>query len=274
MSNPYNATLVADGHVHVYPAYNLESCFAALDANLSKMAGRVAANGTRVVKAAFLAERSDCRFFAELGKRPPRAGDYTVRATSERAALIVRRGGEPAFYLVAGRQVVTAERLEWLALALAEEVPDGLPADEALDRIRAAGGAPVLCWAPGKWWFRRGRVIRELLKARRAGDFLAGDTSLRPGLWMTPLLMRRARGMGHRIVAGSDPLPFAGEERVMGTYGFSMQCAFEESRPAGSLREALLNGGPVRFLGRRGSLFGVLRRLAANEAIRKSAVRA
>ena len=273
MGNSFNATLVADGHAHVYPGYNLEDCFAALDNNLSRMAGRVDAGGMRVVKAAFLAERSDCRFFAEWEKRPPKAGAYTVRATAERAALMVRRGGEPAFYLLAGRQVVTSERLEWLALVLAGDVPDGLGAGETLERIHAAGGVPVLCWAPGKWWFKRGRAVRRLLAGYAAGDFLLGDTTLRPGLWLMPLLMRRARRMGHRLLAGSDPLPIAGEERVMGTYGFAMRFAFDESRPADSLRSALLHGGDIRFAGRRGGALHVLRRLAANQAARKKARR-
>ena len=271
MSNAFNATLVADGHVHVYPAYDLGAVFSAIDRNLSSLAGRLDAKGTRIVKAAFLAERSDCRFFSEWCKRPPRRGEYTIRATAGKAALLVRRGSEPAFYLLAGRQIVTSERIELLGLIMAGEVPDGVHARATLERIRAAGGIPVLAWAPGKWWFRRGRTVRALLNTSKAADFMLGDTTLRPTLWLTPGLMRRARRMGHRIVAGSDPLPFAGEERVIGTYGFSVPFVFDESRPADSLRDALQNGGPIRFAGRRGGLSDVLRRLAANQAVRKNA---
>lgn len=272
MTNTFNATLVADGHVHVYPVYDLAMSFSALDANLSKMAGRAGADGKPVVKAAFLTERSDCRFYSEWCKRPPRVKEFTVHATAEKSALLVRRSGEPVFYLLAGRQIVTSERLEWLGLIMAGDVPDGLSSSEALARIRAANGVPVLCWAPGKWLFKRGRIIRALLGDSKAGPFPMGDTTLRPYLWMMPALMRRARRAGHRIVAGSDPLPFAGEEKVMGTYGFSMPFIFDERRPAGSLRNALLSGGSIRFTGRRGSLSEVLRRIASNEAVRKSAL--
>jgi len=123
---------------------------------------------------------------------------------------------------------------------------------EIIQRVRANGGLPVLNWAPGKWFFGRGRVVAETLAACSPQELLIGDTTLRNTLWPVPRLMQRARQSGFRIIAGSDPLPFAGEERLVGSYGFTLTGDFSPEKPATSLLKLLSDSAcQIDFIGKR-----------------------
>ena len=174
--------------------------------------------------------------------------------------------------LVAGRQIVTQERVEILALALVDDVADEQSADDTLEQIQAAGGVPVLSWAPGKWLGPRGRIIARLLKQHEPGQLLLGDTSLRPAIMPEPWLMQRARQRGFGVVHGSDPLPFAGEERMMATYGSRLNGDWDEARPLASLRALLRTPALAsKAAGQRCGLFDLVRRLRSNARVRSSA---
>jgi len=255
-------SIVADAHVHIYPFYDLAAVLGHLAANLGAHAGEVAT-------VALLAERSDCHAFRDMSAYEAQLAEegWSVSAASDDLAWILLREGGLSLYVVAGRQVVTAERLEVLALTADADLPDGLSAAEAVGRVADEGAVPVLAWAPGKWFGGRGRVVRQLIDAAVPGGLLIGDTSLRPTCWAEPLLMRRARRRGLRILCGSDPLPFAGEERVAGTYASVLGAEFDPARPVASIRRALHDPDlRVRHAGHRCGPCEVLRRLRQNAA--------
>lgn len=256
--------LTADGHVHLYPCYDAKTALDSLRRNLARTAG------TAAVQLAFLAERSDCHFFRELAGRGPAMLRAPVQVDKLDNALLLREEGYPDLYIFAGRQVISAERVELLALTTDAAIPDGRPAVEAVGLIQRTGGLPIVSWAPGKWFFSRGRVVARLLERFQPGTLLVGDTSLRPVGWPTPLLMRRALTRGFGLVAGSDPLPFAGEERILGTYGMQMKAAFDREDPVGSMRAVLARPGFMPALtGGRGGFPATLRRLLLNSRARK-----
>jgi hypothetical protein len=259
--------IVTDTHVHLYPCYDLGLAIRNLVENLN----RVAAGGA--VCAAFLAERADCCFFRDLrtGKIGAVSPGLAILPTMEENGLVLVENGQPRLYLFAGRQVATAERIEILALTVDAAVPDGLSAEETVRRILAAGGVPVLSWAPGKWFFKRRKVVKALINGFGPGQILIGDTSLRPAVWPEPGLMRLARSKGLGVVAGSDPLPFAGEEGRMGSYVSVLDGPFSPDGPVISVRAVLKSAGPgAARVGRRGSLWDVLARLRKNARARKA----
>lgn len=82
--------------------------------------------------------------------------------------------------------------------------------------------------------------------------------------------MRFARERGMRVVAGTDPLPIVGEERVIGTYGIVGESDFNWRDPIGSIRSMLLSSPTMRMVGRRGDLRDVWRRLSELRRNKKS----
>jgi len=254
--------VVADTHLHLYACYNPGRAITCLAGNLNELAGRDAA------RLGFLAERHDCSFFASLvgGEMKTEPSTPQIRSNTGGESLVVEEENGGGLYLFPGRQVVTAERIELLALATSADLPDGMSAVEAIEKTLGEGGVPVLAWAPGKWFFGRGRVVGKLLERFDPAALLIGDSSLRPTIWPEPRLMRRARHLGFRVVAGSDPLPFPGEEVMMGSYATALGGEFDPSRPLASARQLLRGGEDPVPVGRRGGPIQVIRRLRQNAA--------
>jgi len=261
-------SIVIDAHIHLYPCYRLPAALAALHANL----GRLSAGGAR---AAIFAERSDCRFFRNMRDgRAPVAGWQLTPANDPAGEALVAASGADRVFLFPGRQLATAERLEVLALLTDADLPDRAPIEETIAAVRDAGGLPALNWAPGKWWLARGRIVRDLLQRSSPGNLLLCDTSLRPGAWREPAPMRCAARRGFAIVAGSDPLPFPAQERLLGSYGTLAEAPFDAQAPALSIRRALtgLHGG-LRRGGRRRPLPDVLLGVIRNTLARREKTR-
>ena len=250
--------LIADTHVHIYPVHDAAQTFRSACA-----AQVLSGDGARAL---CLTERFDCHAFRSL-VAAGRAGEFAIVPSAEPDALRVSDGKGGDLFLFAGRQIVTAERLEVLALTVDDVIPDGQPITTVLEHVKKSGGIPVISWAPGKWLFKRDVVVRHVLEQARAGELLLGDTTLRPPVWLEPTLMRYARCKGLGIVAGSDPLPFAGEEVQAGRYGIRAAAGFDPERPVSSLRALLRGpGNGWQLYGRRSSTLEVVSRLRAHHA--------
>lgn len=178
------------------------------------------------------------------------APDWTVESTDEDDSLLVTSRDGARLLLIAGRQVVTSERLEVLALATAEEYEDGLPLREAAAMVASSGAVPVLPWGFGKWTGRRGRAVRNLLSSPAASHLFLGDNGGRPGLMWEPRMFRFARDRGVPVLPGSDPLPIPAEVRKPGRYGFVLRGHLNARSPATSIRAMIATRAPARPFGR------------------------
>lgn len=243
--------VVADGHVHYYPCFGWDRF---LDAAAANFAGVGKADAARCL---LFAERSEDDELAKLGAGigPGLPRRWVVRPLGETGSLTVARAGV-RLYLVPGRQIRTAERLEVLALCTTFRVPDGLGIAEALACVAELGALPVVPWGLGKWWFRRGRVIDRLVRTAPAHPVFLGDTSSRPAHARPP----RAFRAGWPVLPGTDPLPAASDAEIAGSYGFVVEGAFDADAPAASIRAILTSqrADPCPF-GRRRSLTGIVR---------------
>ncbi len=243
-SPPTDIMLAVDGHLHVYPGHRLDvlvdACLCALAAHTGGASG--------IQPAALLAESAGHDFFrrARCGAAAAAIDGVTVEPGPDTDTLQLRHPAHPHPLLVfAGRQIVTAERLEVLALTRDLDVIDGLSISETLQRVHDGGAWPCLAWAPGKWWGRRGRILSELL-ANQSQRVAIGDTALRPRGWREPSLMQAAAQRNLPVLAGSDPLPFPGEEKRGGQYGFQILLdGYDQRQPAAALRAALARGNRV-----------------------------
>ncbi len=157
-------SVVADTHVHLYPWYDLGAAVGGLSRRLGSFDGAS-------LRAAFLTERSDGRYFSDVreGKVGAAVEGHEFHPGGEEGVVILAEGGKVKLYLLAGRQIVTGEGIEILALLSDSRIRDGLAADEVVAAVLDSGGIPVLSWAPGKWLFRRGKVVEKLLDRSSPG---------------------------------------------------------------------------------------------------------
>ena len=90
--------------------------------------------------------------------------------------------------------------------------------------------------------------------------FFLGDNGGRPRVASAPRLFRLAEERGIAVLPGSDPLPFPGQVRKVGGYGFVLTGDVVPERPAAGLKRILagLTQSPPSF-GRRESLPGFVR---------------
>ena len=255
--------LVGDAHVHVHRAFDLDRFFDAAAAR---------ANERGAPLLLLLSECAGDQAFRALhaqawGASPegPRAVRHRLHPTAEATSLAFAPtgGAEPAGFLIAGRQLISEEGIEVLALALEPshalaEAPDRRADAAALVRaVLDAGAAAVLPWGLGKWLGRRGRRVAELASdpALRAEPlFLLGDTAHRFRPWRRPAPLRPPA----RVLAGSDILPVAGAERRVARYGFALDAPLDPDRPGLSFLEALRRGCVPRSVGRRESFAATL----------------
>jgi hypothetical protein len=267
--------LYADGHVHLYPAFDQLALFAQAIARSERLGAPLAL---------LLAECVDEGGFRGLQRAldtGPRGRLHALRLRATKEACSVAIGAEPgtagSVLVVAGRQLVSREGLEVLALCLDPDDPlyalgdRELAAEALVRRALDAGTAAVLPWGVGKWLGARGRLVKALVGERAlAADplFFVGDIAHRAWPWPTPAAFRGAA----RVLAGTDPLPLAGLEPRVASYGFRIEGELDPWRPAASLLELLRARAPLATAGRRATLPAMLREQLAMRFRRDRAV--
>jgi len=257
-------TTLLDTHLHLYPVYDLPRAF-------NQLLDRTASAGPEVSRVACMAERHDCQYFREIAEARIALAGFAVEQDQENEIRLVRQKDGLSLTLLPGRQVITREKIEILALAYTEMVVDGQPALDVIYQINQQDGVAVLPWSPGKWFGERGELIKTLITGLENHDFLIGDTTLRPYGWGTPRLMKQAAQLGFGIVAGSDPLPFSGEESWLGAYYTVVES--QNAYAATALLKAIKHGDSSlswQSAGKRSNIINLFDRLKKNAASKKS----
>ncbi len=226
------ATLV-DAHVHLHAVFAVEDFLDAAAANFAA-ASQALGLPTGAPGLLLLAESAGNDAFARLCDGSLDSGVWSLERLAEPESLIARRAGRPPVILVAGRQIVTVEGLEVLALGTRVHFADGDPVCAVLAAARATGALPVLPWGFGKWTGRRAELVWRLFEG--GSDLYAGDNGGRPAWSSRPRLLGMAETWGRLVLPGSDPLPFAGEVRKPGSYGFVAEVTCDPDRPFATLR--------------------------------------
>lgn len=252
-----------DTHVHIYPFYRVEQALESVIENLSRA-------GENAVKIGCLTERYDCDIYNELATAPrPQVAERFHIENRENFLFVRRRQGIGKFYLLPGQQIITKENIEVLSLNCLKRVTEGNSAVDTVHDILTLGGLPVVAWAPGKWFFKRGEVVQSLIEQFNPSELALGDTTLRPLGWGVPSIMRTARRRGFKILYGSDPLPFNGEETTPGSYATLIQNIKHSNNsdtpdPGKLLSNVLSEDLQIQSVGSRGTFPRVLKRLYQN----------
>lgn len=231
--------LIVDTHVHVHPVFDLETALQSATRHMERMAGGAAFRAVLC-----LVDPSGTRNEVRLLDGPTGStGAWWFRRDEKAKAIVAANDAGSLLHLLPGRQIISRENLEVLALDVQLEVPDRTRTLEAvIDLVLEAGGIPVLPWSFGKWTGARGRVVEAVVRKRR--DLALADNGNRWPNRGEPRLLRLGRDLGLPVWSGSDPLPFAPEASRVGSCGILMDEAGAAEAPGKMLRRALA-GDPV-----------------------------
>ncbi len=253
-------TAVVDAHVHLHSCYRPDELLTRARENLSRVRpGKALPPGRALYLLLAECQNDDC--FGQLRALAGGAADaaskggaanaggaagaahlnltqWSVSATGETSSLVVSDRTSQLF-IVAGRQVACREGLEVLILGTTEKFQDGRPIRELLRETAALGVPRVIPWGPGKWFFRRGRLLNELLQEFHQPTLFLGDEGGRPGFWGYPAHFASGARLGVRDLPGTDPLPFSHDVGKVGRMGFCVPVELDPERPAASLIRSL-----------------------------------
>ncbi|MCP5007116.1 MAG: hypothetical protein GY941_24705 [Planctomycetes bacterium] len=243
--------LIIDGHVHFYDCYDPGKFFQAAIINLDAFFHSKYPEEEDFQRILLLTEGKSNNYFKQLKINGIPGSDFEVRNTQEDCSLTLFANNNPQCFILAGRQIVTQENLEILSIASNYKIEDGLPARDVIGMLLERKEITVLSWGVGKWLFKRGKIIRELIKEYHSPYLFIGDNGARPSFWPTPELFKMAEAYGIRVLSGSDPLPFSRETCRVGTFGFTIGGRIDANNPAESFRNNLLSKkGNVSFFGK------------------------
>jgi hypothetical protein len=243
------AKLLVDGHVHFHECFTWEAFLNGAARNFARARATL---GLRSDSSGCLmfTESWGAKYFHVLAEGPTLArscGWRAERGDDGRSVLLTHVGGA-SIVVIAGRQIVTAERLEVLALGCLHEFPDGKPVGDVVHAVADHEGVPVIPWGFGKWLGRRGRIVRDLID-RREVPFCLGDNGGRARSMQRPRLFDQAERASMPVLGGSDPLPLARHGERAGSYGFVLDAWQATSRPAPAITRRIqaLKESPAAF---------------------------
>lgn len=243
--------LVVDAHVHIYPFMHIRVLLDAAGRNLFRLGG--AGGGAERLGMLLVADPEGVTGYERLLSEPggQNHGGWR-REHGDGRSVTFRRAGGCSITAIRGQQLITREGLEVLGIGCGASLPSGLPLADMVERIRGARGWAILAWGAGKWLGRRGRELTRLIESEAGRpDVMLADNGGRPRTWSRIRQFEAAAERGMRVVAGTDPLPLAGEEQRIGSYGFRIRAGDDGgSAPHEQLRHALEADTPVEILGR------------------------
>jgi hypothetical protein len=226
--------ILIDAHVHLHECFAPERFLDAAANNMRAAARGMGLSDSTPGMLLFTQIASDDSFG---GLTPGSVGNWSLAPTQEAISLSARRAGAPPLILVAGRQIATAEGLEVLALGTPGPFANGKPVETTIKAVREQDGVPVLPWGFGKWWGKRGAVVRRLINDHARFPLLfLGDSAGRPGIGPRPGLFAEA-GQQHRaVLPGTDPLPLPGEVEKVGRLVFRVDNEIDAEKPFAGLK--------------------------------------
>ncbi len=236
-----------DAHAHIYGNFSPAAALRHGLENLSRR-HRQEGDGLAASYALLLCGGTDDDCFTALERLMEEGGELANggwrRGCTDEAESLRLHSPEPngaELLLIAGRQLVTAERLEVLALGCRRPLANGLSLAASVAAVRQQDALAILPWGFGKWLGGRGKKIRSYLESAAIEGLFVGDNGGRPAFLPPPPLFAVAARRGIRLLPGSDPLPLDGEEKRIGSRGVALAGSLTDKRPVTELKRLLLD---------------------------------
>lgn len=246
--------IAVDAHVHFHEDRLIPSTLDAAAVNFSSIE-----LPTRPSHGMLLLAESPVEHSFDALSNSDRAGAWKLLSPPGESESIIATNGAFRIAIICGQQVRCVHGIEVLTLGSRRRYPEGCHPDDVVNQAISDGALPVVPWGFGKWIGRSGRIVKALFDNRRNRSLFAGDNGGRLAMFGVPPLVKRLQRDGVGVLPGSDPFPFGGDYRRVGSFGFLADVPFHVDRPWSVLRSWLLTGstepipygravGPVRFL--------------------------
>jgi len=238
--------IIIDTHVHLYDCFELSTFLDSAYRNCQTHATQQQHHGP-FLGVLLLTESSWDHWFQRLVTFAEQnttishhdSNPWRFEHTNEDFTLFAQSTNGEKLLIVAGRQIVTKEKFEVLALMTGQTFQDGLTIEESIKHVKKCGGIPVIPWAFGKWWGTRGKNLTELIQSLVINDVFLGDNSGRPKFLPYPGQFTLAKAQGIRILPGSDPLPLPSEDWRPCSVGLSFANVLDYESPGAHLKSIL-----------------------------------
>jgi hypothetical protein len=263
--------VLVDAHIHFHPCFNAEKFFDEGRNNFHSFATQQEIISFQSVLC--FTESFGCNIFGELSKKADnreKIGAWDIQKTDEQNSLLLKDSAGFEIFVIAGRQIVTKEKLEVLALGLKEDIHEGKPAGEVIKQVIASHSLPVLPWGFGKWLGKRGKIILELVSSQKYSCYL-GDNGNRPWFMGKSRVFAMGLDGGMFNLPGSDPLPFVSEVVKPGSFGCIMEGSLRNKQPFHDLYELITQASkPFAQFGKPESAAHFLRNQIAMQLVKRS----
>ena len=235
--------ILIDSHVHIYDKYDIKRFFYYALLNFQKESNKLGfENFTGVL---FLTETKNENYFSKLNEnyfKNELSELYLSKINSNESNSIVYKSlNNNYLIIISGKQIITSENLEVLALGCAKNLNYGETLKECIQKLNSLGVIPVIPWAVGKWTGKRKKIIEKFMENNSDQKYFLGDNSGRPVFWAAPKLFKTAGNKGVSILRGSDPLPLNYQEEKVGKFGFYFQEELDLNNPAKNINDLLLD---------------------------------
>jgi hypothetical protein len=266
--NSQQRLILVDAHVHLRDCFDVDLFLDEAYANFEEVAWTVD-QSTKFIGVLLFTDSDQEGGFERLLDYLERNGSsdavdgeaWHLRSTPDNTSVYLERGqAESAvLFVTAGRQLVSEEQLEVLALGTQAEFKEGIPARQLVRAVAEAEALPVIPWGVGKWIGRRGTIVKDLLRDPTLPRFFVGDSANRPFFWPQSPLFQLAEERGIRNLPGSDPLPLPAECQRPGGFGSVLCGSLDSKQPTQDLLKKLADpstelryygqgDGPLAFL--------------------------
>ncbi len=254
-------SILIDAHIHIHPAMNLDRLLDAAWKNFGSVQRKLFPDAAHYSFVLMLAEGKKNNVFSKLCKiaetsAENQKGTWKIISTEEQESVRAIRH-ERQIVLIAGRQLISSEKLELLSFFSPKIFPDNTYSlSELATLVTNEGGIPLLAWGVGKWLGKRGKVIKSFIQHPPVPQFFVGDNGNRPVFWPYPKLLAQAEKRGILSLAGSDPLPINNHDQRAGTYGVGLDAqTLQSEKPASELRQLLFSKKTLIPFGRKAGCF-------------------